>query len=154
MLTNLPTRAPRLGAWPWREVDGLENRLRTLFDVPFAEPEVMGWVPMVDVVETDAEMVLTAELPGLTLEDVEIELEGNVLTLHGEKTREIQKEEAKGERKMRLWERRYGEFSRSFTLPNTVEAKEIRAEFDHGVLTIHMPKTLEAKGRRIAIKAK
>lgn len=153
MLTDLPTRmTPRVTAWPWREGDGLENRLRTLFDVPFVAPESMGWVPVVDVEETDDEMLLTAELPGLTLEDVDIELEGNVLTLHGEKTRKIRKEDARGEPRMRMWERRWGEFSRAFTLPATVAVNDIRAEFHNGVLTVHMPKTVESKGRRIAIR--
>jgi len=152
--TMLP--AMRSSFIPWTEKDGFENRLKTLFEDPFvfgATP-TMGWVPTVDVVETDDALVLTAELPGLDKDDVDIELEGNVLTLRGEKTDEIEKEGEKADRRMRIWERRYGEFSRSFTLPNTINADGIQAEFAKGVLTVHLPKTVEAQGRRIAITSK
>lgn len=157
MRTLLPTRwTTRLPTFAWRDIDGFEDRLRRLFEEPlaFGEAEPFGWVPSVDVAETDGEMVLTAELPGLTEEDVDIELEGNVLTLRGEKKEEAEREEGEGERKMRIFERRYGEFCRSFTLPNTVDPEKITAEVEKGVLEVHMPKTTEARGRRIAVKPK
>ena len=141
---------------PWAETEGFENRLNKLFDEPFMTPTftTAEWLPTVDVAETDDALLLTAEMPGLTEEDVEIELEGNVLTLRGEKKEEYEKEEEKGERRMRIWERRYGKFARSFTVPNTVDAEKIEAEFENGILKIHLPKTLEAKGRRILINKK
>ncbi len=151
--TRLPTR--RRGYFPWEDANGIEGRLKTLFDDPFTFGTVhtLGWTPTVDVAETDQALLLTAELPGVEEKDVEIELEGNVLTIRGEKKEMSEKEEMKGERRMRIWERRYGEFSRSFTLPNTVDAESIRAEFAKGLLTVHLPKTQEAKGRRIEIHA-
>jgi len=156
MSTILPTRVLRSMApiSPWREFDGFENRIRHLFDEPFTDRRAFGWSPTVDVVETDNELALTAELPGVNPEDVDIEIGGNVLTLQGQKQDMWHEEAMKGERKMRIWERSYGTFARSFTLLATVNANEIKAEFDKGVLTIHMPKTEEAKGRRIAIAMK
>lgn len=152
-MTTLPTRFARRLALPWREFD-IDPGLRGLFDEPFGAVETLGWAPSVDVEETDEELLLTAELPGLDEKDVEIDIEGNTLTLRGTKSHEREEEKANGERKMRIWERRYGEFNRFFTLPNTVDISNIRAEFDRGVLTIHMPKTVESKGRRIAIERK
>ena len=150
MLT-LPTRRfPALA--PWREIDGFENRLRRMFGEAFGETETLGWTPVVDVVETDEALKLTAELPGVGPEDVEIEVEGNILTIHGEK--KVEREETKAEGRVRLYERAYGEFSRSFTLPTSVNPDKIAAEFEDGVLMVHMPKTTEAKGRRIKVQAK
>lgn len=150
MRTALPTRRfPTLT--PWREYDGFENRIRRLLGEAFGETETFGWTPAVNVMETDEELKLTAELPGIAPEDVEIELEGNVLTIRGEKRMEHKEEE---EGKLRVYERAYGEFTRSFTLPATVNAEKIAAEFENGVLMVHMPKTAEARGRRIKVEAK
>lgn len=153
MLARLPTRWSSALA-PRREIDGFETRLRRLFEEPFFETETMGWMPAVDVVEKDNELMLTAELPGVASEDVDIELEGNLLRIHGEKKGEREEEETKGERKVRVWERTYGEFSRSFTLPGYVDPAKVAAEFENGVLTVHLPKAAEAKGRRIKVEAK
>lgn len=152
-MATLPTLLSRRTAWPWREFD-VDNRLLRLFEEPFGEAEPFGWAPSVDVEETDDELLLTAELPGLEEKDVEIDVEGNSLTLRGSKKQEREEEKANGNRKMRIWERRYGEFTRSFTLPGTVDVEKIRAEFDKGILTVHMPKTSESKGRKIAIGAR
>ncbi|HSM61238.1 MAG TPA: Hsp20/alpha crystallin family protein, partial [Longimicrobiales bacterium] len=97
------------------------------------------------------ELILTAELPGMSENDISIEMENNVLTISGEKLE--QRTEGDEERRYHLWERRYGTFQRSFTLPRTVKADEIRASFEKGVLRVHMPKMEEAKGRKIAIQA-
>lgn len=142
----------RADMWPtaWRE-DPFERRLGRFFE-PFAAPEGLPWTPSVDVEETDEELTLTAELAGMDGDDVDIEVENHVLTFSGEKT-EVRESDGE-EGSLRVWERRYGSFSRSFTLPNTIDAENIKAEFDKGVLTVHMPKTKEARGRRIAIKAK
>jgi HSP20 family protein len=103
----------------------------------------------VNVEETKDHLVLTAELPGLRREDVEIEVENNVLTLRGRKE---QSREEKEEPRYHVWERRYGAFQRSFSLPRTVSADNIAATFENGVLRVEMPKAAEAKGRKIEIR--
>lgn len=139
---------------PWRDLDTLTNRLNQLFDEPFAGTGGNGtpWMPAVNVEETADVLRLTAELPGMSREDVEIELENNVLTIRGEKSTEH--EEGSEERRYHLWERRYGSFQRSFSLPRTVSPEDISAEFADGVLTVVMPKAAEARGRRIEIGGK
>jgi len=135
---------------PWRELDTLSNRLGRMFD-DFPTPTEGGtWVPAVDVSETAEELLLTAELPGMTHQDIELEVENNVLTLRGEKS-EVRRE-GEDNPKYHLWERRYGAFQRSFTLPRTVKPDAIEAEFQDGVLHVRLPKVAEAKSRRIAIK--
>jgi HSP20 family protein len=137
---------------PWRELDDLfTNRLSRLVDEGWSgitQPPAGDWIPAVNVDETKDELVLTAELPGLSEEDVEIELENNILTIKGEKMEETREDEAR----VHLFERRYGSFLRSFTLPRTVNAEGIEARFRDGVLVINMPKVAEAKGRKIAVK--
>jgi HSP20 family protein len=141
----------RSGVWPaWRD-DPFEGRLGRLFE-PFAAAEGLPWAPSVDVEETEDELTLTAELAGMDGDDVDIEIENHVLTLSGEKGQVRTSEGDEGT--LRVWERRYGRFSRSFTLPNTIDTENVKAEFDRGVLTVHMPKTKESRGRRIAIKAR
>jgi HSP20 family protein len=141
-----------------RELNETENRLRKLFGPEFgleAFPmtEAVGWVPRVEILETDAELVLTAELPGLVKENVEITFENEMLTIRGEK-REEKKEEKNGA-KLHIWERAYGEFVRTFTLPKSIETAKISAEMKDGVLTIHLPKsaTPKIKGQKIEILA-
>jgi HSP20 family protein len=106
------------------------------------------WTPAVNVEETKEELKLTAELPGMDIDDIEIEVENNLLSLRGEKREEEELEN----RKFHVWERTYGSFERSFTLPRTVKSEEISAHFRDGILHVHMPKAPEAKSRKIAIK--
>ncbi|MCP4201052.1 MAG: Hsp20/alpha crystallin family protein [bacterium] len=106
-----------------------------------------GWVPAVDVRETDESFVFTAELPGLTKDDVSITLEDNVLTLTGE--RRFENEENKAE--FRRIERSYGRFTRSFTLPHEVDNDKVGAKYGDGVLTVTVPKTEKTKPRKIEI---
>ncbi len=138
---------------PWRELDTLSNRLGQMFaDEGFPMPSNGGnWMPAVNVEETSDKLVLTAELPGLKREDVELEVENNILTIRGEKSDERQ--EGDESKRYHVWERRYGSFQRSFTLPRTVRADEISAEFKDGILHVSMPKAPEAKSRRIEIGA-
>lgn len=136
---------------PWRELEEMTNRLNRFFDTDFPTPTAGGlWAPPVNVTETAEELVLTAELPGVRQEDVEIDLENNILTIRGEKREERSEN---GEGRYHLWERRYGSFQRSFTLPRTVKSDDIRASFKDGILTVQMPKAPEAKGRKIAISS-
>jgi len=142
---------------PWHGLETLGNRMRNLFDYPtFLAPSVFTapvletgeWWPAVELVEADGEFVLTAEIPGMPKENVDISVEDNVLTLKGEKKFEHEEERDR----MHVRERRYGTFERSFTLPRNVEAGKIKAEYRDGVVEIHMPKAPEAQGRRIDIK--
>jgi HSP20 family protein len=137
----------------------LENRMRSMFESPFRtfEPELlpqpMGLLPPTDITENDFELTLTAELPGLEQKDVEISIQDGMLLLRGEKTEERKEGD---EKRYHLFERTYGAFQRAFTLPRTVDANKITAEFEKGVLKVHMPKTAEAqaKTRKIEIAAK
>jgi HSP20 family protein len=98
-------------------------------------------------VEKNGEFILTAEIPGMSKEDVDISIEDNVLTLKGEK--KFERDETKEE--MHIREREYGAFTRAFTLPRNVDAAKIRAEYHDGVVEVHLPKGPEAKGRQIKI---
>ena len=140
--------------------DELENRMRTFFDNPltpfeenFAAPPI-GWVPPMDIIDTEKELTLIAELPGLEKKDIEISIEEGILTLRGEKLEE--RKENGADKKYYLFERSFGSFNRTFTLPRFIDANRIAAEFDKGVLKIHLPKTAEAetKGRKIDIADK
>ncbi len=104
--------------------------------------------PAVDVREEKDAIILQAELPGMKTEDVKVNLEGNLLTISGERKFEQEKTE-EGYRRI---ERSYGSFSRSFTLPDTVELDHCDAEMKDGVLTIKLPKTAKAQPRRIDVK--
>lgn len=136
---------------PWQELDELSNRFSRMFGGLDESSETGVWLPPVNVEETGEELILSAELPGMSEEEVEIELENNVLTIRGEK--QMVREEGKEESRAHLVERRYGQFQRSFTLPRTVKGDDISAHFRDGVLHIHMPKAPEAKGRKIQIKS-
>ena len=107
-----------------------------------------AWVPPVDVLEQEDAIRIMAELPGVKPEDVKISVEGNVLTLHGTKQ---QVAEERTERVHR-YERTYGAFERSFTLPASVDTQHINANYDNGVLTITLPKAEQAKPRQIAVQ--
>jgi HSP20 family protein len=106
------------------------------------------WAPAVDIQESADALTITAELPGLKPEEVEITVENQVLNLAGERKFE---RETKGETLHRV-ERSYGAFSRSFTLPATVAADKVVATFEHGVLTITLPKADSSKPRKVKIQ--
>jgi HSP20 family protein len=106
--------------------------------------------PETDVVETEKEIRVIAEMPGLKRDNIEIDVENNILTIRGEK----REERTEGEQgKWHLAERRYGTFSRSFVLPRDVDAENIQAGFQDGVLTVSVPKSERARRRRIEIGA-
>jgi HSP20 family protein len=138
---------------PLRELSSLQNEMNRLFNTAFDTPTpgnggtVRRWVPAMDLVETADDFVLRADLPGMSQDDVKIELEDNVLTVSGERKSE---HETKGEGYHRV-ERAFGSFSRSLTLPKGVDADAVKASFDNGVLEIHVPKPEERKPRRIEI---
>lgn len=140
---------PRL---PLGDLNVFSTRLNRIFDEPwFPLPAPSaGWTPVVNVEESADELLLTAEFPGLTEDEVKVELEDNILTIRGEKREE--REEHDDERQFHVRERRFGSFNRAFTLPRTVAADEIHASFEDGVLSVRMPKSIEAKSRKIEVK--
>jgi len=144
---------PRSTFVPWPELDLFSNRLSRVFGNAWDDPDLAGnWIPAVNVEESADELLLTAELPGMREEDVNVNIENNILTIRGEK-REA-REEADEESRHHVSERRYGSFHRRFTLPWSVDADAIRADFEGGVLTVRLPKAPEAKSRTIEIAAK
>ena len=135
---------------PWTDLDDVNDLMSRFFTRPaLAGSAPTEWMPAVNLVENADAFEATAELPGFTSENVEIEFENDVLTLRGQKS----EERTEGDEKSRyhLWERRTGNFHRSFKLPGTVDAEHISAAFVDGVLTIRLPKAAEAKGRKIQI---
>ncbi len=141
---------PRHRLAPWPEIETFSNRISRLFAEPWNTPQPTGtWFPAVDVEESADEVTLAAELPGMLEEDVHVEIENNILTVRGEKREE--REEGDEKRRYHVWERRYGSFQRTFTLPRSVQTDAIQAEFKNGVLTVRMPKTPDAKSRSIQI---
>ncbi len=138
---------------PFHEFVTLQNRVDRLFGGGYLRDEGVtargSWVPLVDIFETDShDLVITAELPDVTHEDIEVTVENNTLTLRGERKlpSDIKEEQ------FRRVERRYGVFTRSFTLPNTVDASKVSAEHKNGVLTVRLPFHEEAKPRTINVK--
>jgi HSP20 family protein len=136
---------------PFRDITTLRDEMNRLFSRTVGEGVSSGsaWTPAVDIFDQDEAIVLRAELPGLTPEDIDIEIDDNVLTLRGERRFQEQVDEG---RYYRL-ERAYGQFQRSVTLPQGVKADEISAGFDNGVLTVRVPKADEVRPRKIAVAA-
>jgi HSP20 family protein len=139
---------------PLRELSSLQNEMNRLFNTVFDAPATPGnggtmrrWVPAMDLLETADHFVLRADLPGMTQEDVKIELEDSTLTVSGERQAE---HEDKQEGYYRV-ERAFGSFSRSLTLPKGIDADAVTASFENGVLEIRVPKPEERKPRRISI---
>jgi len=140
---------------PAVEASNLERRMSRLFnealgnfDWQYRDNAGASWVPPVDILEQPDAIRITAEVPGVKPEDVKISLENNVLTIRGTKE---QVAEERTERVHR-YERTYGAFERSFTLPITVDANNIKATYEHGVLTVTLPKVEKAKPRQIAVQ--
>jgi HSP20 family protein len=138
---------------PFREVLAMQNRLNSLFQ-DYGRGQDSGealsaasFAPPVDIYEDEQKLVLKLEVPGVRQEDLDIQVENRTLTVRGE--RKFDSEE-KQENFHRV-EHRYGTFARSFTLPNTVDPENVKANYDAGVLTLELPKKPEAKPRQIRI---
>jgi len=119
-------------------------------DFPFSGSLIEGresWTPSVDIMEKDGKLILRAEVPGLTEKEIELKLEGNTLTLKGE--RKMENEDKKGT--FHRIESYYGAFSRSFRLPDTVDADKINADYKNGVLTVTIPQKPEVQPREIPV---
>jgi HSP20 family protein len=138
---------------PWtgtglkREMDRLFDRF---FETPWSEMPALGeWTPALDMTENKDAITVTAELPGIDPKEITVSLEGDVLTIKGEKE---QKKEEKDERSHRI-ERSWGAFMRSVRLPSPVDGGKVSAAFKNGVMTVTLPKAPGAKGTTIPVKA-
>jgi len=113
-----------------------------------SEPAARPWSPAVDIFETENELLLKADVPGLEMKDVDIQIENGTLTLRGERKYEHVAKDGGFHRV----ERGYGLFSRYFSLPETVDPEKVRAEYKNGVLTVTLPKKEVAKPRQIKVE--
>lgn len=134
---------------------GLSNRLTRLLDGGFGgldwqprEGATTAWLPPVDIFEEDNAIRITSEIPGVRPEDVKLSVENNLLTISGTK-RQVAEERTD---RVHRYERTYGAFERSFTLPASVDANGIKATYEHGVLTVTLPKVEKAKPRQIEVQ--
>lgn len=125
----------------------LQNEVDRLFDQAFFRTELDQWTPEVDILEKDDSIVLRAEMPGISPEDVEVTLENNELILSGEKKLENNQRDVNFHRT----ERSYGKFTRTFKLPPVVDGENVQARFENGVLEIILAKTENSKARKIQI---
>src|SRR4029453_9910571 len=139
---------------PFRDLRTLQEEVNRLFTGShtrnFDEEGIArgAWSPSVDIYENKEQIVLEAELPGMKREDFELSIESNVITLRGERHFEKRDESDNYHRV----ERAYGTFTRSFTLPNTVNGEGVAADYRNGVLRVTVPKREETKARRIEVK--
>jgi HSP20 family protein len=140
---------------PFRELEEVSDRLNRVFGrslTPKSDGKetmtVADWTPSVDISETEGEYVIKTELPEVRKDDVKITLEEGVLSIQGERKHE---KEEKGKKFHRI-ERAYGRFVRSFVVPDYVDEAKIKAEYQDGVLHLHLPKSEKAKPRAIEVK--
>ncbi len=137
---------------PMRTMNSLQEQFSRLFDDPFFrvannDSALTAWSPSVDIYETEQELVLRADLPDLSEKDIDVRVENNMLTIRGE--RKFEKDVSE-ENYLRI-ERSYGSFSRSFSLPNTVNTEQIKADYRNGVLTVTLPKREESKPKQVKV---
>jgi len=138
---------------PFRDMVTLREKMNRMFEDVFTgrsedkDLSASTWAPAVDIFETESELVMTVEVPGIDEKDIEIKIEDNTLTLKGERKFE---KETKEENYHRI-ERSYGSFYRAFTLPNSIDPDKIQAEHENGVLKITMAKRQELKPRKVKI---
>jgi HSP20 family protein len=141
---------------PVHQLEDLQNRFARLFG--FAPATTMSssrealtvaqWAPSVDISEDDKEWLVQADLPQVKKEDVKVTVENGVLTITGE--RRFEKEEK--DKKYHRIERSYGDFLRSFTLPEGADGSKVSAEFKDGVLKVHLPKSEKAQTKSVEVK--
>lgn len=129
---------------PFPGLKAFEDTMTRLFTEPNGRP----WVPAVDILETENELVVKADLPELKFEDIHVGMENGTLTLKGERKFE-KKTEKEGYHRI---ERSYGAFERAFAMPETVDAEHVKAEYKNGVLTVTLPKKEVAKPRKINVE--
>jgi HSP20 family protein len=137
---------------PFRNLTSLQDHVNRLFDGAFVQgrntqTDLATWAPAVDIYEGQNELVAKVDLPGIEEKDIDIRLENNTLTIRGERKFEKSVNE---DNYLRV-ERAYGSFTRTFSLPNTVNAEGINASYNNGVLTVHLPKREESKPKQVKI---
>jgi HSP20 family protein len=138
---------------PFRGLSTLQDQFNRLLNESFRnhaeESALTTWAPAVDIYETTNELVVKADLPDVNEKDIDVRVENNLLTIRGER----KFEKSVSEENFLRVERSYGAFSRSFSLPNTVNAEAIGAEYKNGVLTVTLPKREESKPRQVKVTA-
>lgn len=136
---------------PFRNVSSLQEQVNRLFESSFShqgdQSTLTAWAPAVDVYETENELVIKADLPEISEKDLDVRVENNTMTIRGERKFE---QKVREDNYLRM-ERAYGSFSRSFSLPNTVNTEQIQAEYKDGVLTVTLPKRAESKPKQVKI---
>jgi HSP20 family protein len=136
---------------PFREFTTLQDRMNRLFRDNYGEGQealsTSTFAPPVDVYEDEHNVTLKIEVPGIDEKDIDVQIENNLLTVHGE--RKFEKEEK--EENFRRVERQYGSFTRSFALPSTVNPDQVQAHYDKGILKIQLAKKAEAKPKQIKV---
>jgi HSP20 family protein len=136
---------------PFTDFETLPAGLRAFQDTVnrlFAEPNGRPWVPPVDIQETENELIVKADVPDVDMKDIDVRMENGTLTLRGERKFKSDKNEGGWHRV----ERSYGTFERVFTLPDSVNAENVKADYKNGVLTITLPKKEIAKPRQIKVE--
>lgn len=137
---------PFTGFEPFPGLRAFEDTMNKLFA---AEPNGRPWVPPVDIMENENALTVKADVPDVKFEDIDVHLENGTLTLRGERKFEKKTDEKGGYHRI---ERSYGSFERSFTLPDTVDAEHVKAEYANGVLTVTLPKKEIAKPRQVKVE--
>ena len=136
---------------PFRGLSSLQDQFNRLFNESFRthseESALTSWAPAVDIYETPNELVVKADLPDVNEKDIDVRVENNLLTIRGER----KFEKSVSEENFLRVERTYGSFSRSFSLPNTVNPETFGAEYKNGVLTVTLPKREESKPRQVKV---
>lgn len=139
---------------PFSNLLRLQREMDSLFDEFFERTPVrrelteFDWYPSVDISESEDEVKVEVDLPGMKKEDIDVNIDGNLLTIKGERKREEETEEEGYYRS----ERSYGTFQRTFTLPSKIDTEEVKANFKDGVLRLSLPKLEESEGKKIEIE--
>lgn len=136
---------------PFRNLSTLQEQVNRLFETSSKgngdNSSLTAWAPAVDIYEAENELVLKADLPEISEKDLDIRVENNMLTVRGERKFE---QKVKEDNYLRI-ERTYGSFSRSFSLPSTINTEAIQADYKNGVLTVQLPKRAESKPKQVKI---
>jgi HSP20 family protein len=144
-------RVARRGLSPFPEIMDLQRSLDHLFgrqQYALSEQALSGWQPLVDIFETENEIVIKVELPEVNKDDVQVNLDDRTLTIRGERKLEFE-DQREGYHRI---ERTYGQFARSFTVPPNINREGLKASYRDGVLRVRLPKAEEAKPRQIAVE--
>lgn len=144
-MSAITRRDPFLNLTNWQEQ--VNRMFENAFPGRTDSSAMTAWAPSVDIYETENELVLKADVPDITEKDFDIRVENNMLTIRGERKFE---QKVKEENYLRI-ERTYGSFSRSFSLPNTVNTESIKADYKNGVLTVEIPKRAESKPKQVKV---